>query len=102
VSRATEIRFLNGSEQVLLSVATTQTAAARLYRSLGFESFGCEPKALKIGDRFVDEEYMVLRLRQSGEVRGSAEAEKRKASSTFQSRTPRQPSPRTAKPRIQY
>jgi len=53
---------IEGVEQILLSVATTQTAAVSLYRSLGFESFGCEPGALKIGDRFLDEEYMVLRI----------------------------------------
>jgi len=53
---------LAGLEQVLLSVATTQTAAIRLYRSLGFESFGCEPRALKVGDRTIDEEYMIFRI----------------------------------------
>ncbi len=51
---------LIGVEQIGLSVTTTQTAAIGLYRSLGFESWGCEPKALKIGDRYLDEEYMVL------------------------------------------
>jgi ribosomal protein S18 acetylase RimI-like enzyme len=52
-----------GLERVLLMVATEQTAARELYLSLGFESFGCEPGALKVGDAYVDEEYMVLRLR---------------------------------------
>lgn len=52
---------VDGVEQVLLSVAATQEAAIRLYRSLGFESFGREPRALKIGEQFVDEEYMILR-----------------------------------------
>jgi hypothetical protein len=33
-----------------------------LYRSLGFESFGVEPRAMRVGDRFYDEEHMVLRL----------------------------------------
>jgi ribosomal protein S18 acetylase RimI-like enzyme len=49
-----------GVEQITLSVATTQDAAVSLYRSLGFESFGCECRALKLGDRYVDEENMVL------------------------------------------
>ncbi len=53
-------KAIEGIEQVLLSVAATQTAATRLYRSLGFEPFGCEPRALKIGDRFIDEEYYIL------------------------------------------
>ena len=52
-----------GIEQIGLSVITTQPAARALYRSLGFESFGCERKALKIGDRYVDEEYMVFSVR---------------------------------------
>jgi ribosomal protein S18 acetylase RimI-like enzyme len=53
---------MDGVEQVLLSVTATQTAAIGLYRSLGFESFGLEPRALKIGDRYVDEEHMILRM----------------------------------------
>jgi ribosomal protein S18 acetylase RimI-like enzyme len=57
LDRATNI---DGIEQIGLSVTTTQPAAPALYRSLGFESFGCERKALKIGNRYVDEEYMVL------------------------------------------
>jgi ribosomal protein S18 acetylase RimI-like enzyme len=51
-----------GVEQIGLMVATTQTAAIALYQSLGFRSFGCEQRALKIGDRYVDEEHMVLHL----------------------------------------
>jgi ribosomal protein S18 acetylase RimI-like enzyme len=49
-----------GIEQIGLLVATTQGAAMQLYRSLGFRSFGCEHRALKIGERYVDEEHMVL------------------------------------------
>jgi len=52
-----------GIERVLLMVATSQTAARRLYGSLGFESFGCERQALKVGDAYVDEEHMFLKLR---------------------------------------
>ncbi len=53
---------IEGLEQILISVATTQAAAIALYRSLGFTSWGTEVKALKIGNRYLDEEYMVLRL----------------------------------------
>ena len=53
---------IDGLEQIVLSATTTQTAAIALYRSLGFTSFGCETKALKIGGRYIDEDYMVLRL----------------------------------------
>ena len=55
-------RTVRGVEQILISVTSTQTAAMRLYRSLGFEVFGREPRALKIGDRFIDEEHMIMRL----------------------------------------
>ena len=57
---------IDGLEQVLLSVTSTQAAAMKLYRSLGFESFGCEPRAVKIGDQFLDEEYLLLRLHGPG------------------------------------
>lgn len=50
-------------EQILLSVATSQTAARELYRSFGFESYGMEPNALKVGSRYVDEEHMILRVK---------------------------------------
>jgi ribosomal protein S18 acetylase RimI-like enzyme len=51
---------MEGIEQIKLAVATTGEAATGLYRSLGFNSFGCERRALKIGDGYVDEEHMVL------------------------------------------
>jgi len=50
-------------EQILLAVATTQEAARKLYRSRGFETFGIEPRALRIGSAYVDEDHMILRLR---------------------------------------
>ncbi len=58
-------RAVKGVEQVLISVTSTQTAAMKLYRSLGFQAFGREPRALKIGDRFIDEEHMLMRLNQT-------------------------------------
>jgi RimJ/RimL family protein N-acetyltransferase len=45
---------------VLLKVATTQLAARRLYMSVGFRSFGIEPRSLKVNDEYVDEEHMAL------------------------------------------
>ncbi len=50
-------------EQILLAVATVQSAARKLYSQLGFEVYGTEPRALKIGEEYVDEDYMVLRIR---------------------------------------
>lgn len=49
-------------EQILLAVTTCQGPAKRLYRSLGFETYGTEPRALKIGLEYVDEDLMMLRL----------------------------------------
>ena len=59
LARATTI---DGIEQIALAVTTTKTAAVALYRSIGFESFGCEPRSVKIGDRYFDNEHMVLYL----------------------------------------
>jgi ribosomal protein S18 acetylase RimI-like enzyme len=53
---------IEGVEQILISVATTQTAAAGLYRSLGFEPYGREPRALKVAGCYIDEEHLLLRL----------------------------------------
>lgn len=52
---------IDGIEQILISVSTTQEAAVALYRSLGFEPWGREPRALQVEGKFVDEEYMVLK-----------------------------------------
>ena len=46
--------------QVTLSV--TQEGPQRLYESLGFKTFGCEPDAQRMGKESVDETYMYLRL----------------------------------------
>ncbi len=51
-----------GLEQIVLTVNSAQTAARNLYSSLGFQTFGHESHALKIGDVYVDEDYMVLDL----------------------------------------
>ena len=55
-------RALPGLRSVLLTVGTTQAAARRLYRSLGFRSFGIEPQALAVGGRRLDEEHTILEL----------------------------------------
>lgn len=51
-----------GLAQIHLGVMTENTAARRLYRSLGFEVYGLEPRSLRVGERYLDEEHMVLRL----------------------------------------
>jgi ribosomal protein S18 acetylase RimI-like enzyme len=50
-------------EQLLLAVATTQQAAKQLYLEFGFETFGREPNALKVGSKYIDEDHMILHLR---------------------------------------
>jgi len=50
---------LSGLEQIMLTVGD-QPAAKRLYSSLGFHVIGHERGALKVGDVYVDEDYMVL------------------------------------------
>ena len=54
---------LDGLEQIILTVAEQQAAAKRLYSSAGFQIFGHERRALKIGQQYVDEDHMVLVLR---------------------------------------
>jgi ribosomal protein S18 acetylase RimI-like enzyme len=55
-------RTLLGLEQIHLAVGTNQAAARRLYASLGFKACGRDVHALKLGDIYVDEELMLLRL----------------------------------------
>lgn len=57
-----EARALAGITSIRLTVAMSQEPARRLYRDLGFRSFGTEPRALKIGNQYVDEEHMILEL----------------------------------------
>lgn len=60
ISRA---RVLPDLEQVNLSVVTANVPARSLYLSVGFEVYGLERRALKLGDRYLDEELMALQLR---------------------------------------
>jgi len=54
-------RALDGLEQITL-VASANLPAQRLYKALGFESYGIEPHSLKIGTEYVDDVLMVLWL----------------------------------------
>jgi ribosomal protein S18 acetylase RimI-like enzyme len=56
------LRGYAGLEQVGLSVSVPQEAARRLYDALGFEVYGYEKHALKVGGTYVDEEHRVLWL----------------------------------------
>jgi ribosomal protein S18 acetylase RimI-like enzyme len=48
-----------GIEQIFLRVGSTNSAAKRLYEGLGFRTCGFEPRVLKVGGKYVDEETMV-------------------------------------------
>jgi ribosomal protein S18 acetylase RimI-like enzyme len=49
-------------EQILLAVTTANDAASGLYRSLGFTTYGTEPRARRIGSTYIDERMMILRF----------------------------------------
>jgi len=51
-----------GVLQIQLCVNAENDRARQLYRSLGFKPFGLEPRAMRIGDKYFDEEHMVLWL----------------------------------------
>jgi ribosomal protein S18 acetylase RimI-like enzyme len=56
-----------GLRQIQLSVTQANRAAVLLYESCGFERYGLECDAFKIGDAFYDVAHMVLRLRGDAE-----------------------------------
>jgi ribosomal protein S18 acetylase RimI-like enzyme len=49
-------------EQIVVSVSASQNAACDLYRSFGFEIYGTEPRALKIGEAYIDSHDMLLQI----------------------------------------
>ncbi len=57
-SHAMEIGVL----QIMLSVNVENDKAKSLYESLGFLTFGVEPRSMRVGDLFFAEEHMILRL----------------------------------------
>ncbi|WP_296228975.1 GNAT family N-acetyltransferase [Ralstonia sp. UBA689] len=56
--------------QIQLCVNAENPRAQALYRNAGFETFGIERRAMRVGERFYDEEHMVLWL--DGEADGNA------------------------------
>jgi len=50
-------------EQLHATVTTSNQAARQLYRHLGFQTYGLEPRGLKVGERYFDQELMALMLR---------------------------------------
>ncbi len=48
------------AETLSLSVESSNKSAIKLYESRGFKLWGTEPKAIKIGNQFLDDNHMVL------------------------------------------
>ena len=57
IEKAREVEAI---EQIYLAVVSTNEAAKKLYRSLGFEIYGKEKKALLVNNVYYDEDLMVL------------------------------------------
>jgi RimJ/RimL family protein N-acetyltransferase len=57
------VRSYPDLDHVVLHVTADQGAARQLYQSLGFETFGHERRAFRIGDEYLDQDQMVLYLR---------------------------------------
>ena len=51
-----------GLEQLVLSLTRSNHAAAELYRTTGFVTFGVEPRAIKVAGEYFDRERMILFL----------------------------------------
>jgi ribosomal protein S18 acetylase RimI-like enzyme len=63
VERAIAIaREIEDLEQIVLDVTPEMTSARNLYLHLGFTVYGREPRALKLPERYYDNENMILLL----------------------------------------
>jgi RimJ/RimL family protein N-acetyltransferase len=51
-------------EEICLTVVSSNAAAYRLYSAAGFEQYGLERRALKVGNEYHDEVLMALPLHQ--------------------------------------
>ena len=47
-------------EEICVTVVASNAAACRLYSAAGFEQYGLERRALKVGDEYYDELLMAL------------------------------------------
>jgi ribosomal protein S18 acetylase RimI-like enzyme len=53
-------KLLEDLGQVTLAVVSSNAEAKGLYASLGFQVYGVEKKALKVGDEYFDEDLMAF------------------------------------------
>jgi RimJ/RimL family protein N-acetyltransferase len=57
-----EARRQPGLEQLILTVTENNAGARTLYEKAGFRSFGVEPRAIRVGDRYHGKNHMILLL----------------------------------------
>ncbi|MFP2912549.1 GNAT family N-acetyltransferase [Pyxidicoccus sp. 3LFB2] len=62
VAAIEEARRMPGVERLLLTVAVGNAPAQKLYRALGFRTYGVEPCALRFDGASVDNELMCMPL----------------------------------------
>ncbi|MHA6534298.1 GNAT family N-acetyltransferase [Paenibacillus sp. BAC0078] len=55
-------KAMPGLEILTLTLTSTNLPAKKLYESLGFICYGTEPKAMKLGEEYLDEDLMCLEL----------------------------------------
>jgi RimJ/RimL family protein N-acetyltransferase len=55
-------RSLPGIQKIQLTVSAAQPQARQLYASVGFRTYGVEPRALQVDGEYFDEDLMVLDL----------------------------------------
>lgn len=61
------LRSIQEIDQVQLAVVSSNHAAARFYEKMGFQPYGFEKRALKIGERYVDETHLYLLMENESE-----------------------------------
>ena len=55
-------KLMEGVEQIRIGVVTKNISAKKLYESFGFKTYGVEPKAFKLGNKYYDIEHMMFFL----------------------------------------
>jgi ribosomal protein S18 acetylase RimI-like enzyme len=73
-----EARAMKGLLIVKLGVTSTTAPAIKLYKSVGFQWYGSEPKAIRVSGRFYDFEYMMIEVKQMKPTRESKPRQKPK------------------------
>jgi len=53
---------IKGLEQLNITVASNNKVAKMLYEGFGFKSYGVEKKALRVDQKYLDEDLMALEI----------------------------------------